>query len=147
MSVSFWCPSEERKLVGSTECLCVDFHSQYSRSIGPDECCPYCGGTGYIKQYARDHEFNLTNSNAAAVLNAIDLPHNLVIGEIQPNQFPDLRKKLNNLLDKEYGNCYCSDTTNQIGIDVSNESMKRRFSKLLNLIDYAQMNNDVIVWG
>lgn len=135
----------------------------------PKYDCDYCHGKGKVKEYVTPFkELNVSNVNARLILNMLEIDNDELMGGIQHEDLPELKRKLiklkntntkkytrDTVTDKgpvrvskdEHGLSKISRGPTMIDIGVEQEQIMRYIDTLLDLVEFAQKNNAVVVFN
>lgn len=144
MSITFFVPSEPDAKVEEYDCFyCPDIeHAK------PD--CPDCKGTGKYVVYDRPHAINMSNTNALDFLSVLEIKADYC-GEIVPDQFPKLKRKLISLINSyKQRSAFRADSFvdgNLIYFGRTDDYALDKARLMLELIQCAEDYKDKIVWG
>lgn len=101
MSVTFYCPALPEVVVSEEPCDCAWCRDTEAYALMPDAQCPWCHGTGTWRTLEHDGTFNMSNTNAAEVLEAVGLRTPDLGGEVAGEKLHDLARRVTGLLNRE----------------------------------------------
>lgn len=149
MSITFWCPAEPEMVRETYECDCDEEYRPR---------CPHCQGAGVVVFKGQEHEVNMANDNALAMLRLIapEAVQEDYYGEFTKEQLPQIIRAIIRALNQhgvqrrevqmptvEEGNGQC--TIYYAGRDRA--YITERLSQLLDLFHVAQQLQSKVVWG
>jgi hypothetical protein len=155
---------------GEEECWTCDGKG-YEEYNGKQYTCGHCNGTKKLEKWITPYEeLNISNSNAAALLDVLGIPQgdDGTIGQVEYKDLPTLRRKLIKLKNgdmselttppqTDHGQMRKSKDENGLtqigrgptihhgGRDL--QQVQRYVDRLLHIIDFAQKNNAMLIWG
>lgn len=135
---------------------------------GHDVECEMCKGSGKVKEYKTEFgELNVANSNAFEILSMLGVEQDYA-GAIEKKDLANIRRRLIMIKNKGVED-HTSDTEVSQGkpratkddngisrisrgptvhnIGRTNDQVMRYIDKLLNIIDFAQKNDAIVVWN
>lgn len=157
MSITFWCPAESEVILSRYKCDC--HHGEGGGGGGGDPSCYWCQGSGVVEIKGTEHEVNMANGNAMALLRLVDPERGEeeeYWGEFTTERLPSVIRhtiralNLRRIACKEVietvetTGCYGA-TLIQVGR--GEEYITERLRQLLALFQQAQQLQSSVVWG